>query len=57
MRSLIKRLTATEDPETAQALLNQTKAYLDRMAIKGVIPANKAANYKSRLEKRVQALG
>jgi small subunit ribosomal protein S20 len=57
MRTLIKRLETTEDQEQANALLNDTKAYLDRLATKGIIHPNKAANYKSALEQRVNALG
>jgi ribosomal protein S20 len=56
MRTLIKRLHSTEDKNAAIALLSQTKSFLDRLASKGVIPANKASNYKSHLEKHVQAL-
>ena len=56
MRSLIKRLRSTEDKDSALVLLSETKSCLDRLASKGVIPANKASNYKSNLEKHVQAL-
>ena len=56
MRTLIKRLRQTEDKEQAQTLLNDTKAYLDRLASKGIIHKNKAAHYKSKLEQHVQTL-
>lgn len=57
MRTLVKKLRSTEDPAEARTLLDQTKAYLDRMVSKRIIPQNKAANYKSKLEKRVNGLG
>jgi len=57
MRTLIKKLRATEDRQEAEALLNDTKAYLDRLATKGIIHKNKAAHYKSDLERHVNALG
>ena len=57
MRTMMKRLLETEDPGQAQALLRQAKAYLDRLATKRIIHKNKAANYKSELERHVNALG
>ena len=57
VRTLIKKLQATEDKAEATLLLSEAKAYLDRMACKGLIHKSKAANYKSSLEKRVNALG
>ena len=40
---------------SAAEMLNEVKAYLDRLATKGIIHPNKAANYKSALEKGVNA--
>ncbi len=57
MRTLIKKLRATEDSTQAQTLLNEAKSYLDRLASKRIIHKNKAANYKSELERHVNALG
>jgi small subunit ribosomal protein S20 len=57
MRTLIKKLQATEDKTEATLLLKEVKACLDRMATKRLIHKSKAANYKSSLEKRVNALG
>lgn len=56
MRTMIKRLRQTEEPDQAQQLLGEVKAYLDRLATKGIIHKNKAANYKSDLERQVNAL-
>ena len=57
VRTMMKRLLETENQAEATELLNRTKAYLDRLATKGIIHANKAANYKSTLEKQVKSLG
>jgi small subunit ribosomal protein S20 len=56
MRTLIKKLRTIEDKEQAEALLPKAKSYLDRLASKGIIHKNKAANYKSELEQRVHSL-
>ena len=57
MRTMIKKLQATEDKAEAETLLNEVKAYLDRLASKGIIHKNKAANYKGKLARRVNGLG
>ncbi len=57
MRTMIKKLRQTEDSAQAQQLLREVKAYLDRLATKRIIHKNKAANYKSELERHVNALG
>lgn len=56
MRTMIKKLRQLDDPAEAQTLLNDVKSYLDRLATKRIIHKNKAANYKSELEQRVNAL-
>jgi small subunit ribosomal protein S20 len=56
MRTILKRLRSEENKDQATALLNDAKAYLDRLASKGIIHKNKAANYKSELEKHVHGL-
>lgn len=57
MRTLVKRLELEQDKEKATALLNQAKAILDRLATKGILHKNNAANKKSSLEKHVNSLG
>jgi small subunit ribosomal protein S20 len=57
MRTMMKRLRSTEDGTQAGELLNTMKAYLDRLVAKGIIHKNKAANYKSSLEKHVSTIG
>ncbi len=56
MRTMIKKLRTSEDAAAASALLIDVKAFLDRMSSKGIIHKNTAANYKSQLEKHVNAL-
>ena len=56
VRTKIKDLKSIEDKETAQELLNDVKGELDRLAAKGIIHKNKAANRKSKLEKYVNGL-
>jgi small subunit ribosomal protein S20 len=56
MRTMIKKLRQTTDKDQAQTLLTETKAYLDRLASKGIIHKNSAANYKSALEHHVNTL-
>ncbi|MBE2186007.1 MAG: 30S ribosomal protein S20 [Rhodothermales bacterium] len=56
MRTLLKKLVATTDKAEATDLLNTAKAYLDRLAAKGIIHKNKAANTKSTLDRSVAAL-
>ena len=56
MRTMIKNLHDTTDKAEAATQLNSAKAYLDKMSCKGLIHKNKAANYKSKLEKFVAGL-
>lgn len=57
VRTMMKTLRQMENQEQAVPLLNDVKAYLDRLASKGIIHKNKAAHYKSKLEQRVNTLG
>lgn len=57
MRTLMKKLRATEDAQQASEMLNDVKSYLDKMASRNIIHKNKAAHYKSQLEKHVNSLG
>lgn len=56
LRTMVKKVEEAEDKEEASLLLNDTKALLDRLSAKGLIHKNKAARYKSKLEKKVNAL-
>ncbi len=57
VRTKIKKLKTIEEKDAAQELLNDVKGELDRLAAKGIIHKNKAANRKSKLEKHVNNLG
>ena len=57
MRTMIKQLRQTTDKAQGESQLPSIKAMLDRMAAKGIIHKNMAANYKSELEKHVGRLG
>ena len=60
LRSAIKGLrsaVASGDQAKASELLPQTLGIIDKIAQKKVIHANTASRYKSRLAKRVAALG
>lgn len=56
MKTAIKKVIATKDKELAQKELRYTVSLLDKMASKGIIHKNKAANQKSRLTKFVNSL-
>jgi len=56
LRSTMKKVRDSENSETGSALLSETKTMLDKMVGKGLIHKNKAANYKSSLEKHVNSL-
>ena len=56
MKTAIKNILATESKEGAQKKLDQTYSLLDKLASKGIIHRNKAANQKSRLALHVKKL-
>ena len=60
LRTAIKSLrsaVASGDAAQAQQLLPATLSVIDKIAQKGVIHANAASRYKSRLSKRVAEIG
>ena len=56
MRTLVKKVTKISDKAEAETALRAAVAVLDRMAVKGIIHRNKAANQKSSLTKYVNNL-
>ncbi|HMW33077.1 MAG TPA: 30S ribosomal protein S20 [bacterium] len=56
MKEAVKAVTTAKDKKTAQDQLKQTVSVLDKLVVKGIIHKNKAANQKSKLAKKVQAL-
>ena len=51
LKTLIKKVRSAKAKEEATTALKEAVKYLDKMAAKGVIHRNKAANQKSRLSK------
>ncbi len=56
IKTAIKRVRTAQTKETAQAELNRAVSVLDRLAAKGIIHHNKAANQKSKLTRLVNKL-
>ncbi len=56
LKSAIKKVRTAENSETAQAALVEAVSLLDRMALKGIVHRNKAANLKSKLTRGVNAM-
>jgi small subunit ribosomal protein S20 len=56
IKSAIKKVRGASNKETAAAELKKTCVVLDRMASKGIIHKNKAANVKSKLSRFVNKL-
>ncbi len=55
-RTQIKKLLTTSKKDEAQALLKEVTSMIDRLAKKNIIHWKKAANQKSKLTKKVNAL-
>lgn len=49
MKTSIKKVLSAPDKESAEKILIRTVSMLDKLASKGIIHRNKAANQKSRL--------
>lgn len=56
LRTAIKKVRTTSDPEVAQKALSRAIPLIDRTAQKGVIHPNTAARHKSRLTRLVNRL-
>lgn len=56
MKTAIKKVRTQENREEAAVQLQKTISILDRMAGKGIIHRNKAANLKSRLTRLVSRM-
>lgn len=53
LKTFIKKVKNAPDKETAATELKRTISLLDKMAVKGIIHKNKAANLKSKLTRSV----
>lgn len=59
LRSALKDIRAaidTNDTKQARAALDETVSLIDKMAGKGIIHANAAGRYKSRIAKRLKTV-
>ena len=56
IKTLIRKVRLAKDKKTGEAALKSAVKYLDKLAAKGVIHKNKAANQKSSLTKLVNKL-
>ncbi len=56
MRTMVKRVLRMDDLAEASEAFRTVQSYLDRLATKGVIHRNKAANYKRQLQRRIAVL-
>ncbi len=56
LKNVIKKVREEEVKETAAKSLTEAAALLDKLASKGIIHKNKAANQKSKLAKAVNKL-
>jgi len=57
MRNAVRKLRATTDKEEAVKMYPALQTMLDRLAKKGIIHKNKAANLKSSLCRHISTLG
>ena len=55
-RTYVKKLKASTTKDESKALLNEVSGMLDKLAKKNVIHWKKAANQKSKLARKVNAL-
>ncbi len=55
-RTVVKKLKTTTTKSEAEALLKEVSAMIDKLAKKNIIHWKKAANQKSKLAKKVNAL-
>lgn len=56
LKSAIKKVRSAEDKETAQNALTNAISLLDKMALKGIVHRNKAANLKSKLTRSINSM-
>lgn len=57
MKSAVKNVLASDSKENGSKALLAAHSIIDKLAIKGIIPKNRAANKKARLARHVNALG
>lgn len=57
MRTMARKVMEAQEKEQAEVLLKDAVSYIDRMACKGLLHRNTAANRKSMLARHVNKLG
>ena len=56
LHTLTKAVRNAEKKDDAQQALKADTSYLDQLASRGIVHKNRAANYKSKLTRRVNSL-
>ena len=56
MKTSIKKILDSSSKEDAESLKNEAFKIIDKVASKGIIHKNKAANQKSRISKHINSL-
>jgi len=56
LKTAIRRVQEAKDKEEGATALVNAHSVIDKLAIKGIIPANRAANKKSRLSRFVNRI-
>ncbi len=56
MRTMVKRVLQSDAYGEAESAYLRAQSLVDRLAAKGIIHRNKAANYKRQMQRRVHAL-
>jgi len=56
LRTMYKKVLTAENKQEGEVLLKEAVSYIDRMAVKGIVHKNNAANKKSRLVRHISNL-
>lgn len=56
LKTSLRAVTSAKDKKTATESLNAFVSLVDKMVVKGILHRNKAANTKSKIAKKVQAM-
>ena len=56
LHTLTKAVRSADKKEDAEKALKSVTSYLDQLASRGIVHKNKAANYKSKLTRRVNSI-
>jgi small subunit ribosomal protein S20 len=56
LRTMYKKVLTAENKQEGEVFLKEAVSYIDRMAVKGIVHKNNAANKKSRLVRHISNL-